>query len=143
MPTRAAWIASSNVPAGAKSAQWSLAPFTNVLPERWIVIGYQGNAAGQVLFVGPAIQDSLQVGPSPTSSGPLSDTGMKWLTDFNTAIQAGMAFRITLTPEQQGGFDRIVVLGLKTGLNCGRIPRPVWVICSRPITTPMALSYSR
>ncbi len=115
--TRAAWIASSNVPAGSKAAQWSLAPVTNVLPERWIVIGYMGNAAGQVLAVGPAIPDSLQVGPAPTSSGALSDPGMKWVTDFNAAIQAGMAFRITLTPEQQRGFNRIVVLGLKTGLS--------------------------
>jgi hypothetical protein len=116
-PTRAAWVASSNVPTTQKTSQWSTAPFTNVLPERWIVIGYMGNAAGQVLAVGPPIQESLQVGPSPTSAGPLSDPGMKWLTDFNAAIQTGMAFRIPLTPEQQRGFNRIVVLGLKTGLN--------------------------
>jgi hypothetical protein len=114
---RAAWIASSNVPDGEKSAQWTVAPFSDVLPERWIVIGYMGNAAGQVLAVGPVIQDKLQVGPAPTSSGPLSDPGMKWVTDFNSAIQAGMAFRITLTPEQQRGFNRVVVLGLKTGLS--------------------------
>ena len=114
--TRAAWIASANVPAGTKPSQWTVAPFTNVLPERWIVIGYQGNAAGQVLAVGPPIQDSLQVGPAPTSAGPQSDAGMKWVTDFNTAIQAGMAFRIALTPVQQRGFTRIVVLGLKSGL---------------------------
>jgi len=117
--TRAAWITSANVPTGAKSAQWTLAPFTNVLPERWIVIGYQGNAAGQVLAVGPAIPESLQVGPAPSSKGPLSDPGMKWLTDFNTANQVGMAFRIGLTPVQQRGFNRIVVLGLKTGLGVG------------------------
>jgi hypothetical protein len=116
-PSRAAWIASANVPAGTKASQWTLAPFTNVLPERWIVIGYQGNAAGQVLTVGPAIQDSLQVGPAPSSSGPLSDPGTKWVTDFTAAIQAGMAFRIALTAEQQRGFNRIVVLGLKTGLS--------------------------
>ena len=115
--TRAAWISSATVPAGSKSAQWTIAPFTNVLPERWIVIGYQGNAPGQVLAVGPAIQDRLQVGPAPTSAGPLSDAGMKWVTDFNAAIQKGMAFRIPLTPVQQRGFNRIVVLGLKSRLS--------------------------
>lgn len=114
---RAAWIVSSNVPAASKAAQWTLAPFTNVLPERWIVIVYLGNAPGQVLAVGPAIADSLQVGPAPTGAGALSDPGMKWITDFNAAIQAGMAFRISLTPEMQRGFNRIVVLGLKTGLD--------------------------
>ncbi len=115
--TRAAWIASSNVPAGSKAGQWSQAPFTNVLPERWIVIGYLGNAPGQVLAVGPQIQEKLQVGPAPTGSALLSDSGMKWVTDFDGAIQAGMAFRISLAPEQQRGFNRIVVLGLKTGLS--------------------------
>jgi len=115
-PTRAAWIASANVPAASKSSQWTLAPFTNVLPERWIVIGYIGNA-GQVLAVGSTIQDNLQVGPAPTSTGPLSDPGMKWITDFNSAIAAGMGFRIALTAAQQNGFDRLVVLGLKTNLS--------------------------
>ena len=42
---------------------------------------------------------------------------MKWVTDFKSAIQAGMAFRIALTSDQQRGFDRIVVIGLKTGLS--------------------------
>ena len=115
--TRAAWIVSANVPATSKAGQWTQAPFANVLPERWIVISYLGNAPGQLLAVGPPIQDSLQVGPAPNSTGPLADPGMKWVTDFETAVQAGMAFRITLTPEQQRGFNRIVVLGLKTGLN--------------------------
>jgi hypothetical protein len=115
--TRAAWIASATLPAGTKSEDWSAAPFTNALPERWIVIGYIGNAAGQVLVVGPPILSPLQVGPAPTSKGPLSDPGTKWMTDFNAAIQVGMAFRIPLTGEQQRGFNRIVVLGLNTGLS--------------------------
>ena len=67
-PQRAAWIASASVPAATRPAQWTLAPFSNVLPERWIVITYSGNAAGRVLAVGPAIQDSLPVGPAPTTS---------------------------------------------------------------------------
>jgi hypothetical protein len=116
-PTRAAWIASANVPSATKSSQWTIAPFADLLPERWIVLGYQDNAPGEVLAVGPAIPESLQVAPAPTSTGPLSDPGLKWLTDFNTAIQAGMAFRIALTPAQQKGFTRIVVLGLKTQLH--------------------------
>lgn len=115
--TRAAWIASANVPQGTKPTGWTAPPTTNVLPERWIVIGYQANQPGQVLAVGPPIPESLQTGSAPSSSGPLSDPGMKWVSDFTTAIQVGMAFRIALTPVQQTGFDRIVVLGLKTGLS--------------------------
>ena len=116
-PARAAWIVSANVPAATKNSQWTTAPFTNVLPERLIVIGYQGASPGVVLAVGTAIPESIQVAPAPTSGGPLSDPGLNWLTDFNTAIQAGMAFRIALTPAQQNGFTRIVVLGLKTQLH--------------------------
>ncbi len=54
-PERAAWIASPAAKPGAKASSWTLAPFTNTLPERWIVIGYQGNAAGVVLGVGKPI----------------------------------------------------------------------------------------
>lgn len=113
---RAAWVANTNDPSASKASQWSRAPFTNVLPERWIVIGYQGNAAGQVLAVGPAIADSLAVGLAPDSASA-SDSGTKWITDFDQAIQAGMGFRIDLTPEQQRGFKRLLVIGLKTTLS--------------------------
>ena len=115
-PARAAWISSANVPTGTKTAQWTIAPYTNVLPERWIVLGYTAVAGRQLLAVGPAIRDPLQLGPSPTSAGPMSDDGMKWSTDFTTAIADGMAFRIPLTTAQLAGFDSIVVLGLKSGL---------------------------
>ncbi|HET6844345.1 MAG TPA: hypothetical protein VFK06_22080 [Candidatus Angelobacter sp.] len=116
-PQRAAWIASDNAQPGAKAAQWNQAPFTNILPERWIVIGYQGNALGQVLAVGPSISDSLAMGPDPNGTGPTSDEGIRWITDFARAIQVGMAFRITLKTEQQRGFNRIVVLGLRSDLD--------------------------
>ncbi|HWY96120.1 MAG TPA: hypothetical protein VNX69_13045 [Steroidobacteraceae bacterium] len=114
---RAAWIASTQAQAGAKASQWTRAAFTEVLPERWIVIGYQGNAAGQVLAVGPPIVDPLPVGPEPLGPGPATDEGMRWVAAFALAIQAGMAFRIALTPVQQRGFNRIVVLGLRSNLD--------------------------
>jgi hypothetical protein len=113
---RAAWIASAQAQPGANTDHWIRAASTNVLPERWIVIGYQGNAAGQVLAVGPPIKDSLPVGPDPHGPGVATDAGMRWVADFPNAIEAGMAFRIPLTPEQQRGFSRIVVLGLRSQL---------------------------
>ena len=116
-PARAAWVAGAGASSVTKSADWTMAPFTNVLPERWIVIGYQGNAAGQVLAVGPQIQDSLPVGPAPNASGPLSDDATRWITDFDRAVQAGMGFRIPLSGVQQRGFTRLVVLGLRTSLD--------------------------
>jgi len=124
--TRAAWIASSDVPAGLKPQQWSHPPITNVLPERWIVIGYQGNAAGQVLAVGPAIKDSLQVGPSPTSSGTLSDPEVKWIIDFNTAIQAGMAFSHRIDSRAAKRVQPNRGAGLENGTRAARLSNQAW-----------------
>lgn len=116
-PERAAWIASGSPQPGSKAAQWAKAPVTDVLPERWIVIGYQGNAPGQVLAVGPPIADSLPVGPAPDGPGPATDDGMRWVVDFDRAVTAGMAFRIPLSGAQTRGFNRLVVVGLRSGLN--------------------------
>jgi hypothetical protein len=113
-PERAAYIASADAQPGTKPSQWHVAPFTNMLPERWVVIGYQGNAAGQVLTVGPPIADQLAVGPDPSIASVSTDAGMRWISDFNHAIQVGMAFRIPLTGVQQRGFTRLVVLGLRS-----------------------------
>jgi hypothetical protein len=116
-PERAAWIASPAARPGAKPGQWTLAPFTNVLPERWIVIGYQGDEAGVVLAVGAPIQDSLAVGPAPGGPGLATDEGMRWVADFDVAVAAGMALRIPLTGAQTRGFSRLLVLGLRSDLN--------------------------
>ena len=56
---RAAWLASLDAAAGAKPGSWTRAPHAAALPERWIVIGYQGNEPGQVLFTGPLLADTL------------------------------------------------------------------------------------
>ena len=110
---RAAWIASANVPAASKASQWTRAPFTNTLPERWIVLGYTvAGGPGQVLAVGPPIPESLNVGPQP---GVANDDGTTWITDFDRAIQVGMGFKINLLPTLPS-FARIVVLGLKSTL---------------------------
>ena len=39
---------------------------------------------------------------------------LAWLTDFDAALEAGMAFRVALTAAQaERGFDRLYVLGLR------------------------------
>ena len=110
---RAAWIASANASSATKASQWTRAPFTNTLPERWIVLGYAvAGAPGQVLAVGPPIPENLNVGPQP---GVSNDDGTTWITDFDRAIQVGMGFKINLLPSAPG-FARIVVVGLKSSL---------------------------
>ncbi len=114
---RAAYIASDDAASATKDADWSIAPFTNVLPERWIVVGYNATAAPQVLAIGNPIADSLAVGPAPNGSGPSSDPGIAWLRDFDAAVAAGMGARVTLPAGAAPGFDKIVVLGLRSTLS--------------------------
>ncbi|HEX4368155.1 MAG TPA: hypothetical protein VH023_15065, partial [Rhodopila sp.] len=114
---RAAWIASATAQPGAKPAQWTRAPHVDVLPERWIVMGYQTDGPGQLLFVGAPITDTLAVGPDPNGSGPTTDDGMRWLSDFDRAVQVGMGCRIPLTGAQTRGFRRLLVFGLRTGVD--------------------------
>ncbi len=123
--TRAAWIARVLDPAQAgtvsrRTDSWSRAPYTQVLPERWVAIGYRGDAARLTAW-GKQIPETVAVGPDPWSTTPPGsnglppvDDGMKWITDFDTAESVGMGLRIPITEEDaQAGFDRIVVLGLK------------------------------
>ncbi|MDR4477261.1 MAG: hypothetical protein R3B11_14825 [Nitrospira sp.] len=123
--TRAAWIAHVLDPAQGRTVSrrndsWTRAPHTQVLPDRWVAVGYRSDAV-RVTAWGKAIPETVAVGPNPGSTGPLGsnglppvDDGMKWITDFDTAESIGMGLRIPITDEDaQAGFDRIVVLGLK------------------------------
>jgi hypothetical protein len=114
-PQRAAWIASAKAQSGTKSGPWTKAPSTNLLPERWLVMGYIGTTS-RLLAVGPPIPDTLALGPDPNGPGPATDPGMEWLSNFDRAVAVGMGFRITLQPVAgaEPGFDRIAVFGLNT-----------------------------
>jgi hypothetical protein len=114
-PQRAAWIASAEAKPGPGAAR---APWVKALPERWIVIGYlNDDRPGEVIATGPPIKDTLPAGPVPGGPGPTTDEGMRWIWDFDQAVAAGMAFRIPLRPDQQHGFSRLVVVGLRSQLD--------------------------
>lgn len=123
--TRAAWIAHVLDPSQSETVtrrndSWTRAPHTQVLPDRWVAVGYRSDAE-RVTAWGKAIPETVAVGPDPRSTGQLGsngmppvDEGMKWITDFDTAESIGMGLRIPITEEDaKAGFDRIVVLGLK------------------------------
>lgn len=123
--TRAAWIAQVLDPSQAgtvtrRNDSWTRASHTQTLPDRWVAVGYRGEAA-RITAWGNAIPETVAVGPDPRSTSPLGsderppvDEGMRWITEFETAETIGMGLRIPITEEDaQAGFDRIVVLGLK------------------------------
>jgi hypothetical protein len=110
-----------------KQASWSQAPRVRQFPERFVVLAYSGGE--QVLeAIGGLVDLPLYVGPDPSAdpSEAIHPEGgdlfvpdeLKWLSDFDRAVETGMGLAIDLTPEQaRNGFDRILVLGLHVGAN--------------------------
>jgi hypothetical protein len=104
-----------------KAEAWTRAPFTRVLPNQWIVLGYKDgrlvvNARGNV------IPDSLPTGPdpkvneaNPSDAAELGiDDGMKWMVDFAAAEEKGMGIRIKMSIESAAaGLDFLLVFGIK------------------------------
>ena len=141
-PQRAAWVVLSSKPTNwsdglaaipdadalsfpvhalTKTHAWSRAPRTNVMPDKFVVILYQGGSiVNQV--VGTLIPDELFVGPDPfdaTNAFQTKDTKLgfgsdyDWTSDFDKAISVGLGFKIPLVGNQvTQGFDKIVVLGV-------------------------------
>ncbi|HJR68345.1 MAG TPA: hypothetical protein VJ802_18085 [Gemmatimonadaceae bacterium] len=143
---RAAWIAVSTNPAGGVADElldrliaWTRAAATDVLPERFTVRGY---ADGSLVFertTGRLVPPSLTVGFDPNEPGDdqadaqtideLVDglpQQLQWLTNFAVAEDRGMALRVPLTSAQAArGFDRIVVLGVRTAADAAEGSRLV------------------
>jgi hypothetical protein len=126
---RAAWIARVLDPVRPftippRESAWTRAPHTQVLPDRWVAIGYREEKAIVTAWGNP-IRDVLATGPSPQPSDvsgtdqlPAIDAGMRWIIDFEAAETIGMALRIPLTEEQAScGFERLVVIGIKASLD--------------------------
>ena len=122
---RAAWIArvmEGGAPDGDRGAEWTRAAHSTVLPDQWMALGYKD---GRLAFsaLGNPIPDPLPTGPAPGvgtgDGGPEGDPGMRWMIDFRTAVEQGMALRIPLTPAEAQGIDRLVVTGVKAALDAG------------------------
>ena len=101
---------------------WTRAARARLLPDRFTVLGYLGDE--QVLSAtGADVPATLAVSPDPGATDQLSvdeETGelhvpeeLRWLTDFDRAVQVGMGLRIPLDDKTRDGLDRIVVLGLR------------------------------
>jgi|GEM_PF-2076833 len=128
---RAAWITHVLDPAkpvttARRDETWTRASHTQVLPNRWVAVGYREEKP-VVTAWGQPIPDPLATGPSPPRQAdptiesnelPAIDEQMRWMIDFDTAEAKGMALRIPLTEDQaRWGFERLVVMGIKASLD--------------------------
>jgi hypothetical protein len=108
-----------------RAAVQTRAPHAQLMPDQWMAIGY-GTFGRAFTAVGNPVREPLAAGPAPdlndqpppgTGTAEAVDADMKWLVDFNEAIAAGMAIRVRLPEEVQGGLSRLVVLGLKHSID--------------------------
>lgn len=107
-----------------KQASWTQAPQVRQFPERFIVIGY---VAGQpvVQQIGGLVTLPLYTGPDPSADPGqgihVDNNGdlfvpdqLRWMTDYDAAVAAGLGITVELTPSQaETGFDRLLVLGVQ------------------------------
>jgi hypothetical protein len=107
-----------------KQQSWSRAPRVNVMPDRFVVMGYQdkkkvfevvGNHVPAPLIVGPdpnaAPEDRIE---KDANGDIVVNADMRWMVDFDEAIRKGLGFKVDITPVQaRAGFERIVALGVR------------------------------
>ncbi len=108
-----------------RPTSWTQAPAIRQFPDRFVVIGYR-DGHPPVQAVGGPVTLPLYVGPDPgadPTAGIHPEGGdlyipdqLRWMVDFDAAEEAGMAVTLPLSAEQaQAGFDRVLVLGVRTG----------------------------
>ncbi|GHJ43618.1 hypothetical protein Cs7R123_09600 [Catellatospora sp. TT07R-123] len=127
---RAAWIARrtrNGAPAGTPATgTWNRAPLARLLPTRWRVAGYREWSPGQSTLhfdvAGKDIARDLAVGPDPRALADAADSdeqalvtpGMRWMVDYQAAVEAGMAITITRAEDANIGMTltRLIVYGV-------------------------------
>jgi len=130
--------------AETKINAWSQATTVRTFPERFVLLGYQGNDDPPVInLLGQPVPSPIVLGPDTRDDveallveefGPgfadLPDeekatkyveylsgrSATRWMFDFDAAVSMGLGFRVDLTAEQaRQGFTRLMVLGVRMG----------------------------
>lgn len=104
---------------------WSQAPHVDVMPDRLVLLGYEGDEV-VIERLGNPIPPSLRVGPDPAAPEDehirrdgediFYGEELAWIADFDRAVDIGMGFRVELdAPRFSRGFDKLLVLGVRLG----------------------------
>ncbi len=105
-----------------KAESWTRAPRSEVMPDRFVLIGINSEARLEQPFP-TAVVNPLILGPNPQNlESDLSQQAgdlvlgedFDWIANFDKAIQVGMGMRVPLAePFATQGFDRLLVLGIR------------------------------
>ncbi len=114
-----------------KTTSWAKAAEADLLPERFVLLGYQNNIKVVEELSAP-VQTPFHVSPDPTSDTEsqfqfdehgnlVIGDDLRWMLDFDEAVRRGMGFRINITAQQaSAGFDRLFVLGIRLGSDAAK-----------------------
>lgn len=103
---------------------WTGAPKAIALPDRFVAIAYNGQNKRNILF-NKLVKENLAVGPDPSlpkadniqkddDGNLIVNEDLKWMVDFDKAVEAGMGVRINLQGQEiNNGFDKLFVVGLR------------------------------
>jgi hypothetical protein len=109
-------------PGETKVHDWTRAPRTQVLPDKFAVSIIKGSRVVQMV-TGNQVPDTVFLGPDPfraeeafTKNGNeiTLDESIAWTTDFDQAEKLGLGIRISLNAQafNRNKIDRVVVMGL-------------------------------
>ncbi len=104
-----------------KHFSWTQPPRVNLFPDRFVFLGQnEGQPTLQHLF--EPLMLPLTVGPDPTDAQQFIEKDgdlelaedIRWMTDFEAAVQKGLGLKVPLSPQQAaGGFERVFVIGVR------------------------------
>jgi hypothetical protein len=104
----------------AADTSWQRPPTATLLPERFVLLGYQDGVL-VINELGEPLPDRVVVGPDPSDEDGLRSVGgtletpdeMRWLFDFDRAVADGLGFRVKLNDTTSNGVERLLVVGLR------------------------------
>ncbi|TCC47508.1 hypothetical protein E0H75_22280 [Kribbella capetownensis] len=108
-----------------RPASWNQAGRARLLPDQLVLLGFRAGAK-VVEQSGAALPESLAVTLDPSlpddeqlrvdADGQLRiPDELRWLLDFDRAVEIGLGFRVPITDQLRAGLERLVVVGVRTG----------------------------
>jgi hypothetical protein len=136
--------------AGSTTADlWTQGALARLLPDRFQVLGFTGGRQ-VVSAIGAPVPATLAVSPDPRATDQITvdeQTGtlhvpddLRWLVDFDRAVEVGMGVRISLTDQIRGGLERLVVLGLREQATATQTATDVADLITRHLRGPDGFS---